>query len=754
MRFSIDSPVSMDDNLRSDHDLEALQAHSPAKGQVSLDSSISFICGALRRVGIELPAKTQMDAGVCDALYTLLQLNQEKEQYLGKLQIEVEQSRQVVQLERKQTQIAKNELQTKDRQLKAMESKTTLSDETVKHQLDKSKKLADDLTKRLKAAQKKIEIKEHQMKQKEVEYEKLQLVLRRYMEDKQSRHRQADQLIKGKVIGSSSSSGGISNAANFGSAPAFAAPSTAMTSPRQARQDDSIHGIVAVYESKQSELDKENKQLKSQLASLEMKYIDAINRLEGREKALTSAARATGEESSIVDAEFIESIPTMSAGQLSTEIASRIKILHRRIDSLEWHAHRFEASDGPPSIREKQLVEDLNAARSVLHDQGFMLTNVLTAMRKSIIGEHQLYEAKIADSDRKYKEDMQETKRKFEEDRRRLDEESQAQIFCLKQEYEREVSYQKGEIAKLEGEIAALQDNIDHMKSSHQAKLAEQLAQAQREFEEKAEDIRAGADATIESMAAESSRIQLEYKKTHNALREEAEALRDELAASQLAMSRMREEVRSALEQELGAKFEAEFDEKIQTKLQSELAEQARCDAKKYEELEASYAAKIDMLLKEKQEGDARAEALDAELVIAKEQLDSAREDLLRAEQMLGELRERDERFEQLKRDQRKNSIEASETLERANFEHQQEKARLLQIVDGLEDSLRAAKRDISERDDIVRHSRLKEQEALMTISKYDEMSEKYANLLKTYAPGLGAGGFLERGMARRVALT
>ena len=79
--------------------------------------------------------------------------------------------------------------------------------------------------------------------------------------------------------------------------------------------------------------------------------------------------------------------------------------------------------------------------------------------------------------------------------------------------------------------------------------------------------------------------------------------------------------------------------------------------------------------------------------------------------------------------------------------------ARLLEMVGDLEESLRAARQEISERDEVVRRSRLKEQEASMAVSKYDEMTGKYADLLKTYAPGLGTGGFLGRAIARRAVV-
>ena len=748
MRFSIDSPVASEGgNLGqddSDYGQDQLDAHSPAKGQVSLDSSIRFIIGALKMVGIDLPASTQMDHVVCDALYTLLQLDREKGEHIDRLRAEVDGTRQAMQLERKQGQMAKNELQARDKQLKAMENKTVLSDETVKHQLDTSKKLADDLTKRLKAAHKKIEIKEHQMKQKEVEYEKLQVVLRRHMEDKQSRLRQADQLIKGKVTGTFASAAGSATSG-------FAASSAAMTSPRQARHDESIHGIVAVYEAKQSELDKENRQLKTQLVAMERKFIESVNLLNDKEKALTSAvsAAATGEATSMVDAGFIESIPTMSAGQLSAEVASRLKLFERRIQSLDWHSRRLAATDGPLSIRDKQLVEDLDSARSLLHDEGALLTNMLTAMRESMIKHQQMYETKVAEADKRRKEEVEQAVRKFELDKKTLDEENQAQVFCLKQEYEREIAYKKDLIAKFEDQVASLEDKLEHSKSRHQVMLEERLAAARKEFDDKADGIRAGADATIESMAAESSRIQLDYKKTHNVLREEAEALRKELTASQQALRDMRVEVeataqlelRDAVEKELGAKFKSEFDAKLDARLGAELQDRER--------LEASYSAKIDMLLKEKQESDARVEGMNAELEIAKEQLSKARQDSEHAERELAGLRQRGERLECEQRDQLSASIEATNLLEKVKAEHRRETSRLMETVANLEDALRAAKQDASERDEVLRRARLKEQEANLTISKYNEMTEKREDLLKTYAPGLGAGGFLGRGIAR-----
>lgn len=513
--------------------------------------------------------------------------------------------------------------------------------------------------------------------------------------------------------------------------------SASSPTPRQLRQDDSVQGLVAIYESKQCDLQKENKQLKYQLAALEKQYVQVVNKLEARE----TAQAATDEAAAVIDQAFVENIPHMSAGQLSAEISSRLQVLKRRIGSLDWHAHRFEATDGTPSVREKQLGEDLQAARAVLHDQEFMLTNVLTAMRTAIIREQQQFEAKLRESNKRFQDGLEEAKRKFAQDKRTLDEEGQAQIFCLKQEYEREVRYHKEQIAELEDKVKSTEDRIEHLKSSHQARLEEGLAKARAEFDAKADDIRAGADATIESMAAESSRIQLDYKKTHNALREELEALRQ--------ASQIREvEIRNAAEAELKAKFQNE----MQIALKAELKAQECLETEKLQQLEVSYSSKIDMLLREKEQVDARTQSLSEELATTKGHLEEARRDLGRAEQKILELQDGYEQRERAELDQRSASLEISRALEMTKSQHEIEKQGLLEMIEGLEDSLRLVRRDASEQDEIVRQSRLKEQEAKLTIAKYGDMSQKYADLLRVYAPGLGAGGFLERGIAREAA--
>ena len=119
-----------------------------------------------------------------------------------------------------------------------------------------------------------------------------------------------------------------------------------------------------------------------------------------------------------------------------------------------------------------------------------MLASMLTAMRKSIISERQMYDEKVAESDKRRKEDVEQAMRKFEQDRKTLDEENQAQVFCLKQEYEREIAYKKDLIAKFEDQVASLEDKLEHSKSRHQVMLEERLAAARKEFDDKADGIR------------------------------------------------------------------------------------------------------------------------------------------------------------------------------------------------------------------------------------------------------------------------
>ena len=91
-----------------------------------------------------------------------------------------------------------------------------------------------------------------------------------------------------------------------------------------------------------------------------------------------------------------------------------------------------------------------------------MLTNVLTALRKAIVKRA----AALRGQDGRgptggASRTSTQARRKFAQDRQTLDEENQAQVFCLKQEYEREVAYHKEAYCQARGHEVAAMDGQD-----------------------------------------------------------------------------------------------------------------------------------------------------------------------------------------------------------------------------------------------------------------------------------------------------
>lgn len=282
----------MEGNLHSDFDgahessfLQTLESMSPAK-TMSLARSMEFISSALQRIGINKTVRLDScgpeDAdNICDLIYTLLIQYEKSGEFAAKLQQELQESRSVIQMERKEAQRLGDLVDTKDRALKVIESKSRVKDETLKDELKSSKALIGNLKGRVKASEAKINHMVHELKKKECEYARLQERLSKHLRDSNTRN-DGKALLDisgslGKVIGS-----------------------PVATSKRQERQDDAVKGIITSFEMRERELLKEVKELKGALASMQEQYIQAVN------DAAEKRDRVIGDSSSIIDTEFIE----------------------------------------------------------------------------------------------------------------------------------------------------------------------------------------------------------------------------------------------------------------------------------------------------------------------------------------------------------------------------------------------------------------------------------------------------------------
>lgn len=695
-----------------------LERMSPSRGNAPISQSMDFIQSALQRVGIS----KKIDLGsadpssvrdVCDTIYTLLLQIEKAEEYKGKLQREVQESRHLVNLERKQSQRMKDEMEIKEKQLRSSESKANMKDETMKDELARYKALTADLRKRVNGGESKLNHMLHALDKKEKEYNRLQERMSSYLSDRKERNQKVTD-IAGKV-------GRV--------------PRTMTTlSPRQARQDDGIQGIISVYENKQREYVRQIKELKTSLASTEALYAEAMNNLEKRQTGVVDS-------STIIDKEFMNAIPDMSAAQLSSEVSTRIKALQRRLHSLDWHAQRIEANEGPLSVREQQLVSDLSAARSVLHDQEYLLKNVLISMRTSIIHEKENMDTRLREKTKVFEGALESSQKKFIQDKEELHREHEAQVASLRQKYEQKITEQQEIIADLETKTNRLQCQIEVLQKRHKDALDDEIQKAKEDFEAELEQIRSGAEATMANMAAESSQVQLDYKRTHSTLRAEANALRERLVVEK----QLREDIERKFE--MGCQAAAEEATKAMGK------DIKSIEAQKNEEiirLENSYRSKIDMLLQEKQDSEANAESIQMDLMLTKDKLREAHDELMQHARKIDNL---EESISDIKRSNSElMSVEIAKTLEKAEQEHVAERQDLLDKLGQLQEDLRIAQADIIQKEDVIAKVHLKEAEAKLAISRYRELTEHYKGLMSKYAPGLGAGAMLEQAIQRKAS--
>ncbi|KAI8102121.1 hypothetical protein M9434_007180 [Picochlorum sp. BPE23] len=701
----------MGDSYAEDHAIL-----SPSKGQ-SLPRSVEFVSSALQRVGIDKSINLMSNqpedvAETCDAIYTLLVKHEKDIEYKEKLKGELLETRQFLQLEKKEKLKLRNQIDSKEKELKSWEAKARVKDETWKDDATKAKREVEDLRRRLKGSESKVVHMAHELKKKEKEYEKLQERLSKYLTDKKKCELAATD-IAGKLVkggGSSTSSGN-----------------------RHIRCDDGIQSIVTSYENKQAQHVKEINELKAALASLQTEHARAMN-------AATDKRQVTTEVETIVDKDFMEKIPHMSANELGAELSTRIKTLQRRLNSLDWQANNVKNSvDGVLSIRETRLLEELSAARMVLHDQQLLLTNVLVSLRSALAAEHQNFEIRLRERVKKFEESLETMKRSYSSKETEQEAEVQLRIRALEQEYQEGLASERSAKKSLEEKIQVLQSRVDILQNRHKEALEEEVERARAEFESEIHAVRSGAEATMESMAAESSEIQLDLKRTQTALRAEAAALRERLIMEQTE----RENVQKASTKMVEEAVLAE-----QGRLLSKVKELEASRDEAISNVEKSYNAKMDLLVKEKAELEEQCEATNVELMMTKDKLEETQECLRSRSERLVEV---EKEVLQLKKNAPETlSLGIASALEKAEKHHAVEKQELIDRFESLQQELRSAQSSIADKTRAMQVMEEKGAEAEKVVSQYSEMTEYYKDLMARYAPGLGAGLFLERAIQRK----
>lgn len=801
----------------------------------SIYTSVAFLQETLSGMGLGedlnlLSAEPADVASTCNALYALLLQHHKDTQYKEQLRQEMSRARLELKAMDKERSKLEGILNIKDREIKTLASKALAGEDGRKKDSRRAKRESEDMQKRLLGSERRLVQMQHEIKRKEKEYERLQERLSHYLADKK-RNETAALDMAGQLVQAATGGG--------------AAGTT--TSKAALRSDEGLKAVVTAYESKQAELAKENKDLKAALASLQAEYKSALNSTMARRETDMTAVP-------VVEDSFLKLVPNMSADELRTELAAKLKVLQRRLANLTWRGPS-DAKDYR-TLAEQRMSSDLTIATSVIRDQEQLITTVLSALRGAQVAQ---------------------------------DAQHQTDVKALTQRYQEQLAAAEAELSKIQTEagesLQALQA-LEELKKTHEELAAEHEAllmraqSAERTVQEteakqativkgasRAGDVKtaqavaaakAAAEGEMARIAAEQTELERSLKRAQSSLRAETTALRERLVAEKAAAARaiaerdelamgleskiMRaervgaartkvemqnllvekeaamldlqvalanaerrtEDIKAELEQEK-AEIEKELGAKVETALEALAAAERRTDTMRVE-LEEDAAAKLAMAHEERKSALLSAEALQAQALAALEAknaavLQAALEERRKLEQQMEEAERRyEEELSALEaelaatEEQLENAVAAAtEREERAasaatdreaslrmdlQQAHLEEVAMLRSTIANERESLMAqAERDfdrerktLAEREaqleaqldaernalkgqeEILRAEALKAAEAIEAGRRYEEMTQHYKELMLEYAPGLGAGLFIEKGVDKRAA--
>jgi X breakpoint 2-interacting protein len=750
--------------------------------EASIHTSVAFLQDTLTGMGLsdELNLMSSNPADVattCNTLYALMLQHQKDAQYKEQLRQEMSRARSEMKIMDKERSKLETMLDNKDREIGALSNRARAGDDARKEEVSKARREADDLQKRFLGSERRLVQMQHEIKRKEKDYQRLQERLSHYLADKK-RNESAALDMAGKLATGASAVGG------------------AALSKSAVRSDEGLKAIVAAYEGKQSELARENKDLRAALSSLQGEYKEALNATMARREADAVAGP-------VVEESFLRQVPTMNADELRAELAVKLKVLQRRLSNLSWRGPAEGKDYG--SVAEQRSANDLAIAKSVIQDQEQLIACVLGALRSAQVAQEAKYQSEIKALVQRYQGQLasaeaalaqaegeaaqgEKAARALEETRRAYEE-----VLVQRDDALRRVEECEDELHTAEAEYSrALKDATTKAESSVAAALAAARAEVEGE---------------MTRVASESTELHLNLKREQASLRAETGALRERLVAEKAASSksaaerdqviatletqiqeaerrgaaRSKVEMQSALaakEAELAAiamkiKYAEEAmtaaeqkTEQIRVQLEKEVAakvaQQEQCDAvRAVEAAQATALAAAEMRLAEairesSRDREALSRNLDSVRTDSEREISALNEKLIAARtaasQREAALKEslQQQHEEELALLRKGMGQDRATLLAKAESDFIEEREILSERAAQLQAQLDAERCALKGREDQLRNEARKVAEAAESARKYDEMAKHYKDLMGKYAPGMGAGIFLERAVGRR----
>jgi len=425
----------------------------------------------------------------------------------------------------------------------------------------------------------------------------------------------------------------------------------------------------------------------------------------------------------------------MSANELRAELTSKIKTLQKRLNSLDWHASHMTQESIQLTIREHRLCEDLSSARIVLHDQEALITSVLVALKSALSNTEKNYESKLREKRQMYEEKISALHLAIREKEDEFHASLSSQMQIVKDEYEGIISEEKRQKKEMQEQIDSLESRIETMERKHEASMETYLEKVKQEHEAKLAKVNADAETTMAAMASESSEIQLSLKREHAGFRAEASALREKVLLERAN--------REALEAAMNAKIDEAF-AAGQTRGIMTIEEMKKNHEAAMKEQETAYATRVQDLLREKAAFGENQETVELEKQHLEQQIS----------QLTSSLKQYEERIDQLTKEIQsitmQRSADLAQVMEKSERESQTERNELVHTIEMLKSELKSTESALAEKDSTLKSILAKESEASSLIFHYEEMTQYYKKLMSKYAPGLGAGTFLEKAIQRK----
>ena len=763
----------------------------------TLHSDMSFLQRTLVDMqlinsSLNLLNPTKKDAvTTCNAIYTLLLEHQRDMQFKDSLKQEIQRARQRLASVDKERARLESRLSVKEKELQSLNIKSKSCEKLSQQEATRTRKDVEQVQKQLVSKERKLVQMQHEIKRKERDFEKLQSKLKMYLADKNKNESTA--LDMAKFL--SHSSGGVGSSACHGKSIQYS--------------EEGLKNAVAAFERREKDLNQENEELRLALAKLQEEYKNNLNKS-------TPIGEDSVMIQSVVDESFLKEVTVMSADELKTELSLRLKMLQRRMNGVSsYQPNKSQLSSMERRLQEDLeivrsvahdqetlMVQVLTALRSAhaieldsLQEKLRKLTEDCENARSKSV-ESSVLAQKYAAEILERAEHESALAKKIEDTSSRL-KAAESLIQGLKEEKQRDLeemdSLHRAEIEKsnlqnkekiasiaesFKNEHIELQKSFDSEKEvlhSRIASLVSRLESAQKD-EQEIERLNQALQVTSEKLTESNEEVRLLRDKVDN-MDQTMVAMQKEFDERLASISAISEEEKCELERRLHK--EIERSESKASVLEEELAEKTleaesllkqldmnrETSVQHVKILENENRSQIAMLIK-KYESDV--ECLQKEISVLQGKLaemeaskidgekilhdsNNAQKEILRLEEELADSRKKIDYItvdfanrEKLLLREQESAIYVAQQAAKKNCmdleeEMFKETNRMSQQINELQAKLvQAEKMAVS----------AKEQS-----TKYQETLFQYQEQLKAWAPGLGAGLFLEKAVGRKAEM-